>query len=122
MPDKTVLILDDEEAVRIYLTRVLDRLGCRVVEANNSTDGLRILKETPGISAVVTDVHMPGQPQGVELWKALRAARPDCPLVIISGFPTDELFKMAQDVGVADFLTKPFELPQIQMVMKKLLG
>ncbi len=122
MPEKTVLILDDEEAVRIYLTRVLQRLGCSVIEADNSTDGLRILQGTPGISAVVTDVHMPGQPQGVKLWKALREARPDCPLVIISGFPTDELFKMAQEVGVADFLTKPFELPQIQMVMKKLLG
>ena len=122
MPTKKILVMDDEESVRAYLSRVLERLGYTVVLSGNSTDGLIMLDQNPDVAAVVTDVHMPGELSGLDLWKAIRARRPDCPLVIISGFPTEDLFQMAQDVGVADFLTKPFELPQIQSVMRKLLG
>lgn len=122
MATKKILVMDDEEAVRAYLSRVLERLGYSVVLADNSTTGLVILGDNPDVAAVVTDVHMPGELRGPDLWKALRERRPDCPLVIITGFPTEDLFHMAQEAGVADFLTKPFELPQIQGVMKKLLG
>ena len=104
----TVLLVEDEEAVRRLARRVLESRGYRVLEASHGTQALHLSGEQPGrIQLLVTDVIMPGM-SGQDLARQLLARRPDLKVLFISGY-TDEAIKSHGDLlpGTA-FLQKPF--------------
>lgn len=115
-----ILIVDDDGGVRIYLSRLLDRLGYQVVEAENGASGLAKMAD-PAIDAVLTDLNLPGEPNQMELVRQMRALRPACPIVVISGYPSKDRLDECNTLGVNEFLTKPFELNFIKQVLKRIL-
>jgi CheY-like chemotaxis protein len=71
---RTVLVVEDEVLVRMMLADVLDDAGFRVIEAANADEALRVMSAIPDVSAVVTDVEMPGGSiNGFELARRIRA-------------------------------------------------
>jgi YesN/AraC family two-component response regulator len=64
---------------------------------------------------------MPGKLTEIEHIQELRKLCPDTPLVVISGYPTPETLQKCEELGVQDFLTKPFELSFISSVLEKLV-
>lgn len=71
---RTVLVVEDEVLVRLMLADVLDDAGFRVIEAANADEALRVMSAIPDVSAVVTDVEMPGGSlNGFELARRIRA-------------------------------------------------
>ncbi len=73
-PRRTVLVVEDEVLVRMMLADVLDEAGFRVIEAANADEALRVMSAIPDVSAVVTDVEMPGGSlNGFELARRIRA-------------------------------------------------
>ncbi len=116
----TILVIDDEPGILSYFSRLLTGLGYQVVTADNSTDGVTRAAD-PAVSLIISDLNMPGEPSKLDLIRGLRGARPDCPLVVISGFPTTERLKTCTELGVAEFLTKPFEISFITSVLKRLV-
>lgn len=116
---KRVLVIDDEQGVIAFMERLLRTLGYTVDWANDGADGLRKAAD-PGISLIISDMNMPGEPSSLELVRKLRETRPDCPLVIISGYPSDERLTSCRELGVTEFLTKPFELSFIKGVLNRL--
>lgn len=117
-----ILVIDDEDFILRYFTRVLTSLKHEVVTAAESSAGCQIAKNDTGIQIIFTDLAMPGPCSDVALVTELRKLRPECPLVVISGHPTPARLAECERLGVRDFLTKPFELGFISGVINRLLG
>jgi len=115
---KRVLLVDDDPAVSVYLVRVLRMLGHAVDTVETGAEALK-RAEAGGLDLMISDLNMPGEPNGVELIRALHEARPECPIVVISGYPTEDRLSSCEDIGVRTFLTKPFELSFIRQVLEE---
>jgi CheY-like chemotaxis protein len=104
----TVLLVEDERAVRATTQRILERAGYRVAPAGDGEEAWRLLEEHPdAYDVVVTDLIMP-RLSGAELVRRLRARKPDFPIVVTSAHPSrdwDAREIRAESVAV---LKKPF--------------
>jgi CheY-like chemotaxis protein/two-component sensor histidine kinase len=103
----TVLLVDDEELVRLSTADMLIELGYAVVEAASADEALRLLNRGLDPDAVVTDHLMPGM-SGTELAQALRGERPSTKVLVVSGY--------AESAGIAPDLprlTKPFRITEL---------
>ena len=113
-----VLIVDDDPGVVSYLSRVLTLAGHEVVEASDGQAGLAAAAD-PTVKLIISDLSMPGGLSGVEFIRMLRDARPDCPVVVISGYPSEASLSECREMGVTDFLTKPFEMGFIRGLLDR---
>ncbi len=104
----TVLVVDDEDAVRRFSVRALRRNGLQVLEARDGLAALEAFRDADlAVDAVVLDLSMPGM-GGLEVFEKLRAEKPGLPVLFISGSdPADEARGVAHDPRVG-FLQKPF--------------
>ncbi len=106
-PATTVLVVEDEPAVRRLAVRVLERAGYTVLDAANGVDGLRVFQgHADEIHVVVTDLVMP-ELGGHGLAAALRELRPGLPVLFMSGYDDDDRAG-GGDMEDALFLAKPF--------------
>jgi two-component system, cell cycle sensor histidine kinase and response regulator CckA len=105
---ETVLLVEDELAVRMFTARVLQESGYTVLEASTGTEALELAQEYPGaIQLVLTDVVLP-QTSGKALAEQLTARYPTLKVLFMSGYPDDAMVHHGRlEVGIA-FLHKPF--------------
>jgi two-component system cell cycle sensor histidine kinase/response regulator CckA len=105
--DISVLVVDDENAVRRFAARVLEREGIGVLEATDGAEALNFFRNgTPTVDLVVTDIVMP-RLNGVELMQALSVSHPEVPVILMSGYATAAL----EELGIAapcSIIPKPF--------------
>ena len=118
----TLLLVEDEDAVRAFSARALRNKGYNVLEANSGETALEILAgEGDPIDLLVTDVVMP-RLDGPSLVKEVRQSRPDLKVIFISGYAEDSFRKrLDEDEGI-HFLPKPFSLKQLAGKVKEVLG
>ncbi len=110
----TVLIVEDEDAVRSFAARALRRQGYQVLEAANGEDALAVINGAPEtrLDLLITDVIMPAM-DGPTLVKAVLQRQPGLKIVLISGYAEDA-FRKDRDPGFPfTFLAKPFSLKQL---------
>jgi len=103
----TVLLVEDDAALRVLLTETLTRAGCTVRAAANGEAALRIAREAAGLDLVVTDVVMPHL-GGCELISRLAAARPGLRALLISGHAWEPADWTPPAGTVVTYLQKPF--------------
>jgi len=114
----TVLIVDDDEAVRALAKWVVEKAGYRVVTARDGDEAVRIFKANPEqFCFVLLDLTMPRM-GGTEAAAGIRAVRAGVPVVIITGHGEDVMASEVQ-AGVVDFLQKPFGPDQLRAVLKR---
>jgi two-component system, cell cycle sensor histidine kinase and response regulator CckA len=107
---ETVLLAEDEPAVRNPIVNLLSHQGYHVLEAANGVEALALAQEHAGreIHLLLTDVVMP-QMGGIELARQLSYLRPNTKILFVSGYSTDPFLKL----GIADqdtqFMQKPFD-------------
>jgi two-component system cell cycle sensor histidine kinase/response regulator CckA len=118
----TILLVEDEEAVRSFAARALVSRGYKVYEASSGIEALEVMEEAGGkIDLVVSDVVMP-ELDGPSLLRELRKTRPELKIIFISGY-AEEAFKKNLPEGEAfHFLPKPFSLKQLAIAVKETLG
>jgi two-component system cell cycle sensor histidine kinase/response regulator CckA len=118
----TLLLVEDEDAVRAFSARALRNKGYNVLEANSGETALEILeRQDAPIDLLVTDVVMP-RLDGPSLVKEVRLTRPDLKVIFISGYAEDSFRKrLDEDTGI-HFLPKPFSLKQLAGKVKEVLG
>ena len=105
---ETVLVVEDEEAVRLIVRRVLEAQGYRLIEARDGHDALRICSQRGDeIDLVLSDVIMPGM-GGRELSRALAATRPRLPILFMSGYNDDGELAGTDGEPASGVLAKPF--------------
>lgn len=113
-----ILVIDDEEQIRKHFQTLLPHLGHTVCTALNGDEGVQAAKDTR-IQLIITDLCMPGSLSETGLVRELRRIRPEVPIVVISGYPSGEALMACEEIGVTDFLTKPFELSFIATILEK---
>jgi len=118
-PSATLLVADDDPAVRQSLERTLTREGYAVVLAPDGQSALERL-QTGGIDLVLSDLKMPGL-TGLELLSRGKAAVPDVDFIMLTAFGTVEEAVKAMKDGATDFLTKPFQRAQLIKVVRQAL-
>jgi two-component system cell cycle sensor histidine kinase/response regulator CckA len=117
----TVLLVEDEGAVREATKRMLKKFGFGVVEAKNGEEALRLWKESENaIDVVLTDVVMPMM-GGAALVKALRLLSPGLRVVFMSGYTQGALEPASVEEASTRFLPKPFTADQLVRTLRELL-
>jgi len=105
---ETILLVEDEEALRDVALSLLQNAGYQVIAARNAEAGLEMLKAAnPKIDLLLTDVIMPGK-SGVELLEQAKAVHPNLRSLFISGYPGDLVSQRSGSVPEAAYLEKPF--------------
>jgi len=117
---ETVLLAEDEPAVRMLARRVLQRAGYTVVEAANPAEAEVKAASMPVIDMLLTDVMMPGG-TGPELFRRLAATRPSLRVLFMSGYAEQDLFDRAAIDRAAPFLEKPFTVESLTARVRSVL-
>ena len=115
----TLLVADDDPAVRQSLERTLAREGYSVLLAPDGQAAMERLREG-GVDLLLSDLRMPGL-NGLELLREVKAAQPDVDVIMLTAFGTVEEAVTAMKDGAVDFLTKPFQRAQLIRVIRKAL-
>ena len=121
MEEYRVLLADDEEEIRVGISRKIDwtALGFALVgEAGNGEEALELAEQLhPDV--VLTDIKMPFM-DGLELCRRLRQTLPGARLVVFSGFDDFEYARQAVSMGVSEYILKPINAPELIQVLDKL--
>jgi signal transduction histidine kinase/ActR/RegA family two-component response regulator len=118
---ETILLVEDEPAVRDLARELLTRQGYRVLDATSGEGAIRQAEGHLGqIDLLLTDVVMPGM-SGGELGVRLQAVRPDLALLYTTGYTDDVIVRHGVDEGRAAFLTKPFTPAELLRKVREVL-
>ncbi|MFH0823750.1 MAG: PAS domain S-box protein [Pseudomonadota bacterium] len=119
---ETVLLVDDDDAVRILGAEMLEMAGYNVLTASNGREALEIYRSTGhSISLVVLDLIMPEMSGGKCLAELLKI-NPHVKVLIASGYAADGPAKEARESGAAGFVSKPFDIKEMLLAVRKCLG
>ncbi len=110
-----VLIVDDEPKICQILEQILTSRGCSVRIALDGLDGMAQFQKQPA-DIVITDIRMP-KLSGIELLRELKHLDPLINIVVVTAYPSVETAVEAMKFGACDFLTKPFDIAQIQAIL-----
>jgi two-component system cell cycle sensor histidine kinase/response regulator CckA len=118
----TVLLVEDEEAVRKFAARALASRGYEVLEAASGREAIDILEETKAsVDLVVSDVVMP-EMDGPSLMRELRKRDPGLKIIFVSGYAEDAFAKNLPEGERFTFLPKPFTLKELIETVKAAIG
>jgi CheY-like chemotaxis protein len=121
-PTGTVLVIDDDPAVRRAAERILRRHGVRVLAAADGREGVTLLeRERGGVRAVLVDLSMPGF-DGAATARELRRVDPAILIVLMSGYLESDLASLPADVPRDGFLQKPFGAADVVAALRAALS
>ena len=128
-----ILVVDDEQSMREFLAIYLRRSGHTVTTASNVVEALSQLRDRP-FDIVVTDLRMPGELDGLGLLRAIKSGgvcRSEFPgttpvpvdpeVIVVTAYATADTALAAMKQGAHDYLTKPFELQEVEVVIMRAL-
>lgn len=116
-----VLVVDDEEGIRTITRRTLEAVGYRVVTAADGDEAVRVFADHPDVAVVLTDMMMPGM-DGPDTVRALRAMRPDVPVVAATGLNVEGVADRAAEVGITTVIAKPYTAATVVAAVTEALG
>jgi PAS domain S-box-containing protein len=119
---ETILLVEDQPAVRSFTSAALERYGYRVIEASGGEEAIAVAGRHEGrIHLLLTDVVLPGM-NGKELSDRLKAVRPDLKVLFTSGYTADVIaHRGVLDHGLS-FLHKPYSLDELAAKVREILG
>mgnify|MGYP006283238055 CR=1 FL=1 len=103
-----VLFVEDEGDLLSIITDALNKLKANYLTAKDGEEGLQLVKQNPDIDIVVTDINMPNM-DGLEMIKEIQGMGINMPFIIMSAHTETEYISKAKDLGVEDYLLKPFD-------------
>lgn len=114
-----ILVVDDEESIREFLEIMLRKEGYEVTCAEDGQKGLDILKKK-SFDLVISDLQMPNM-TGIELLRQVHDSYPDLLFMMITAFGTTETAVEAMKLGAYDYITKPFKIDEVRIVIANAL-
>jgi DNA-binding NtrC family response regulator len=115
----TILIIDDEEAARYGMRRALDRHGYNLIEAANTKEA-RSQIEREGPDLLLLDLNLPGE-SGMEFLQSLPKTEDTALVIVITAHGSERTAVQAIKSGAYDYLSKPFEVDELRLVVKNAL-
>lgn len=114
---KKVLIVDDEEELRLIVREVLEIDGYSPLEAADGRSAVKVIQEQ-SLDAVILDLNMPGA-GGIETLKEIKRITPRLPVIILTGHGDIPLAVMATKLGAYDFITKPPDFSNLRAIIRE---
>jgi two-component system response regulator PilR (NtrC family) len=114
-----ILVVDDEQSLRDVLSIMLKRAGYAVTTAIDGEEAVELLNREI-FDLVITDLRMP-KIDGMEVLKAVKSASPETVVLIITAFATADSAVEAMKQGAYDYLTKPFQVDEVQLIIRNAL-
>ncbi|RXJ90265.1 two-component system response regulator [Arcobacter sp. CECT 8983] len=103
-----LLFVEDEDDLIEIISDTLDKLDTNYLTAKNGEEALKIIEENPDLSMVITDINMPVM-NGLEMIEELKKRDINLPIIVMSAHTEIEYINKAKDLGVNDYLLKPFD-------------
>ena len=116
-----ILVVDDDSAVRNFVTRALTQCGHTALAAAEGDSALALLGRETGIALLISDVIMPGM-DGVAVADAAKAKRPDLEVLLMTGYAPGHVRGDGTEGPAYRLITKPFSLTTICSVVDEVLG
>jgi DNA-binding response OmpR family regulator len=117
-----ILVVDDDEPIRTVLFRALSRLGFDVSVAADGSEALGLFRKDPAsLVLVLLDLKLPGLSSRA-VFQEMRASRSELPIVLMSGYPTEEAMEKTQGQDFAAFIHKPFTLEVLAATVRAVLA
>ncbi|MCM8532358.1 MAG: response regulator [Lentisphaeraceae bacterium] len=118
----TVLVIDDEDVMRLTAETVLEYLGHKVLVAENGKVGLDVFLENQDqVDMIILDMIMP-EMDGRTCLEEIRKVNQDIPVVLASGYTEQKDFEDVKGLGVSDFLAKPYSSSQLSDIVNQVLN
>ncbi|GGI17041.1 hypothetical protein GCM10008066_06980 [Oxalicibacterium faecigallinarum] len=119
---KTILIVDDEPLVRTVSAEILKDLGYRLIEAEDGPSALKLMALDLQPDLLITDVGLPNGLNGRQLADAIRAQRPNLPVLFITGYAENAVLNHGDLEAGMQILTKPFATDALTARVESLIG
>ncbi|MGB2991237.1 MAG: response regulator [Paenisporosarcina sp.] len=116
---KQLLIVDDQQGIRLLLNEVFKREGYTTYLAANGIEALE-LAEKIKLDGVLLDMKIPGM-DGIEILKRIKMRTPDVPVLMITAYGELDLIKEAMDLGASHYFTKPFDIYEVRDAVNGML-
>jgi DNA-binding NtrC family response regulator len=116
---ETILVVEDKESMAQMLKDALESEGYEVISAKTGTEGLKYLRES-GIDLVLTDLKLP-EKDGIEILRTSKEENQLIPVIVMTAFGSVETAVQAMKEGAFDFITKPFDIDHLLMLIKRAL-
>ena len=113
-----LIVVDDDDGVRVVLQEVLLDRGYNVITAKDGAEGLKSLRRERRLSLLITDIRMPGI-DGWELARRARETRPDIKVLYITGYPGEQ---RPADAPAGPLLRKPWRTDDFYKCVEQLIG
>lgn len=115
MDDKKVLIVDDQNGIRVLLMEVFSSEGYQTFQASNGKMALEIVRsESPDL--VLLDMKIPGM-DGLEILKRVKEINRDIKVIMMTAYGELDMIKEATELGALMHFTKPFDIDEMRMVV-----
>jgi two-component system cell cycle sensor histidine kinase/response regulator CckA len=118
---ETILLVEDDDAVRAFVVRALRDRGYQVVDAENGQTAMEYIKDGIKPDILVTDVSMPGM-DGPMLGKLVSEVIPNIPVIFVSGYAEETFRRDLSENKSMHFLSKPFTLRELASKIREILG
>jgi len=117
----TILLVEDDESVRRLTVRRLEHIGHTVLQASNTREALELWQGNSAFDMLITDLVMPGEIDGLSLAKRVRAAYPNMPVILSSGFSENLLALTDEDRAEFLILDKPYSRHKLETLMSRIV-
>lgn len=122
LPPKRVLIVDDEPAVTMTVSSMLEKLGDRyVIDTTNTSRNVLQKFQQEKYALMITDYKMPGM-DGIDLAKAVNDISPETSVILMTAYSHSMLTKTVKDLHFDGYLIKPFTVAQIRQMVTQILS
>lgn len=115
--DEVLLVVDDEEHVRVTLTEMLNHLGFQAFSAGTGNEALDFMK-TQDVTFLITDMKMPGM-DGLELIEKVHVKYPEVCVIAMTGYAKGYRYIDVINAGATDFINKPFGIEELEAKVKR---
>jgi DNA-binding NtrC family response regulator len=119
MAAERVMIVDDEESIREWLSIALRKQGYEIDCAQNGEEALRLFKQDK-YDAIITDIKMP-KVDGLELLREIKSIDPSASVIMTTAFGSMESAIEALRGGASDYITKPFKIEEVKLRLEKIV-
>lgn len=118
--NQTIIIIDDSEIVRTQVSEVLIGAGYSVIEAEDGSEGISVIRENPGAALAICDVNMPRM-SGLDMLEVLGGqAGAGLPVLMLTTEGRTDLIERARAFGAKGWMVKPFKPTMLLATVKKL--
>ena len=119
MSEPRVLVVDDEKSMRDLLAITLQKAGYAVTLAEGGAAAMEAIRRDP-FDAIITDLRMP-KVDGLQVLRCAKDLSPDTAVIMVTAMASTETAVEAMKLGAYDYITKPFKLDEVNLIIKNAL-